>query len=151
MTVLLLTAFAADLWGQTGGTCPKLQFTYDNAGNRVKRQYVTCFVNDESNENDLLALKANKQENNKTLNTSSSKINLKAFPNPNNGVFQVLIENPQENSVLDLYDFTGRKVSSQSVNASSIPMNISNLATGTYMLLYREPQKILGSLKLVIE
>lgn len=148
MTMLLLTVFAADLWGQTGGTCPKLQFTYDNAGNRIQRQYVTCFVNDEA---DLLALKANKQENNKSLNTSSSKLNLKAFPNPNNGVFEVLIENPQENAMLELYDFTGRKVSSQSVNASNIPMNISNMATGTYMLLYREPQKILGSLKLVIE
>ena len=149
MTVLLLTAFAADLWGQQ--SCPKLQFTYDNAGNRVKRQYLTCFVSDESDEADLLALKANSKENNKTLNTSSSKLNLKAFPNPNNGVFEVLIENPQENAMLELYDFTGRKVSSQSVNASNIPMNISNMATGTYMLLYREPQKILGSLKLVIE
>lgn len=150
MTVLLLTAFAADLWGQ-GGSCPKLQFTYDNAGNRIQRQYVTCFVSDESDENDLLALKANKQENNKTLNTSSAKVNLKAFPNPNNGVFEALIENPQENAMLELYDFTGRKVLSQSVNATSIPMNIANLATGIYMLLYREPQKILGSLKLVIE
>jgi hypothetical protein len=65
---------------------------------------LSCLTGDERGE---FALKAINQDNNNVLDTKSSKVNLNAYPNPNNGLFQVMIDNPQENSVLELYDFTG--------------------------------------------
>jgi Secretion system C-terminal sorting domain len=148
MTVFFLMAFLAHIRGQV--TCAKLQFSYDNAGNRIQRKTVSlpCLIGDPT---DVLALNAIKQDNNSTLSTQLSKTELKAYPNPNSGIFQVLIDNPQENAVLDLYDFTGRKVYSLNAPSANVSMNLSNLVTGSYMLMYRNPEKILGKLKLVIE
>lgn len=147
MVLFFSLAFSAHLWGQNPN-CFKIQFTYDNAGNRIQRKSLTCAANlaDEP-----ISLQTNKQDNNSAMSTKLSKTDLKAYPNPNNGVFQVFIESPQENTVLDLYDFTGRKLFSQNTPSADVSMNVSNLVTGTYILVYRNTEKILSKLKLVIE
>jgi Secretion system C-terminal sorting domain len=143
ITLIFLFSFATSSWSQSGGTCPKIQFSYDNAGNRIQRQYVTCFM-DESN--DAVALKSNTQNAQQMLKTG-----MKVFPNPNNGVFEVIVDNLQENTRLDLYDLTGRKLYSQNVITTNSKIDVSNLMTGIYMLLYRDSQKMFKTLKLIIE
>jgi Secretion system C-terminal sorting domain len=146
ISILLFFVFTTHLYGQ--GDCAKLQFSYDNAGNRVKRFKVTCFADDGG---DVAAMAALKPANTPATSTKSPITTLNAFPNPNNGIFQVQIENPQENGVLDLYDFTGRKMYSQAVSTANVPMNVSNLVIGTYLLVYRTPEKIMAKLKFVID
>ena len=147
ITVLFLMAVMPHYsWGQS--TCPRIEFTYDNAGNRVKRQYVVCFA---GNDDDVAALRAVVKDNKPLQNWQVSKSSLKAFPNPSNGVFKVIVENPQSNGVLELYDFTGRKMTTEAVVTGLIPMNASNMAVGAYMLIYRDADKVLGQLKVIIE
>jgi hypothetical protein len=145
ISILFLLACAAQLWGQA---CYNLTFSYDPAGNRVRRSSTPCFGGGGSDE--TAALKAPKSATNSESGTKSLVTTLTAFPNPNNGVFQVQIENPQENGVLDLYDFVGRKVYSQGAPAS-VSMNVSHLVIGSYFLVYRTPEKVLDKLKFVIQ
>lgn len=147
ISILLFFAFTTHLYGQGSG-CAKLQFSYDNAGNRVKRFKVTCFADDGG---EIAARTVLKPTNTPASNTKSPMTTLNAFPNPNNGIFQVQIETPQKNGVLDLYDFTGHKMYSQAVSTANVPMNVSNLVIGTYLLVYKTPEKIVAQLKFVID
>jgi hypothetical protein len=147
LTLLLAIAFAFQLWGQ--GACPQIQFTYDAAGNRVKRQFITCFQN--GGGIDTAISRAILKNKNDSENPHLTTISLNAYPNPNNGVFDIVIDNPQENGTLEMYDFTGRKIWSQAAPSGKLPMNAHHWAAGAYMIVYRDPQKILGSLKVIIE
>ena len=148
ITVLLLMIFTIELSGQVGDKCPRIQYTYDNVGNRTQRRYVVCFT---GSDEDVLSLQAATKDNKALQNQQASKFSLKAYPNPNNGVFQVQIDNPQENAVLDLFDFTGRKITTQVVTTGSMPMTVNHLAGGSYMIIYRDTEKVLGQLKIIIE
>ncbi len=62
------------------------------------------------------------------------------FPNPNNGVFTVSVNSTvnAKNTVVRLTDITGREIYRGQTDIytgkNSLPMNISNLAKGTYLL-----------------
>ena len=143
ITVLFLMAFMPLSWGQ----CP-IEYTYNNVGERVQRKTVACF---RGNDEDVAALRAVVKDNKSLQNWQLNKSTLQAFPNPSNGVFAVEVQNPQANTVLDLYDFTGRKMTSQAVTTGTIPINASNLATGSYMVIYRDADKVLGQLKVIVK
>ena len=147
ITVLFLMALLPHAWGQNA-TCEKVEYTYDKAGNRVQRRTVACFRGDDV---DVAALRAVVKDNKPLQNWQLVKSSLKAFPNPSNGVFDVVIDKPLDNAVLDLYDFTGRKMRSQTVLSGTTSMNVSNVATGSYMLIYRDAEKVVGQLKVIIE
>ncbi|MDZ7878849.1 MAG: T9SS type A sorting domain-containing protein [Saprospiraceae bacterium] len=142
--LLFFTASGSLAWGQI---C-NLSYTYDNVGNRVKRQYLLCFG---GGNDDMAALRSIVKDNKPLQNLQLSKVELKAFPNPNNGVFEVVIEKTQENTSLDIYDFSGRKVSTQAVLTNTTLMSVNNLAAGSYMIIYRDTEKVLGQLKVIIE
>lgn len=145
ITVLFLMALLPHAWGQQ--VCA-LQYTYNDAGERVRRQIVTCF---RGGDEDVAALRAVVKDNKPLQKWQLAKSSLKAYPNPSNGVFDVVIDNPQANTVLDLYDFAGRKMTSQSVTTGTIPINANSLVTGSYMVIYRDAEKVLGQLKVIIE
>jgi Secretion system C-terminal sorting domain len=147
--IYILSAFTISLFAQGATNCTKLQFTYDAAGNRVQRKQVniTCLTGNEE-ENTEFALKVLKPLYN---GKSSSKIDIKAYPNPNNGRFDVVVESLSENTVLDLYDMTGRKVHSQSLKSENNQIDVTPLNTGTYILICRDSNNSIGKLKVVIE
>ena len=147
ITVLFLMALMPHAWGQPS-SCEKVEYTYDKVGNRVQRKTVACFRGDDV---DVAALRAVVKDNKPLQNWQLAKSSLKAFPNPSNGVFDVVIDKPLDNAVLDLYDFTGRKMRSQTVLSGTTSMNVSNVAAGSYMLIYRDAEKVVGQLKVIIE
>lgn len=67
--------------------------------------------------------------------------NITAYPNPSNGVFNILInmKKPSNTYTLLLTDICGRNMVNQKItatgNATNIRMNISDKAAGTYFLL----------------
>lgn len=145
ISILFLLACTAHLWGQ----CYTFKFSYDNAGNRVQRSSNPCFTGGGSDETS--ALKVAKPANNNSAAAKSTLTTLTVFPNPNNGVFEVQIENPQEKGVLDLYDFVGRKVYNQKALSANVSVDVSNLVIGSYLLVYRTSEKVFGKLKFVIQ
>ncbi|MGP8215482.1 MAG: T9SS type A sorting domain-containing protein [Bacteroidia bacterium] len=71
---------------------------------------------------------------------SDNKADINLFPNPNNGVFTVSVNvnSNEKNTMLILADLTGRVIYKEQSDVyagkSSIPIDISNLAKGTYFL-----------------
>lgn len=59
-------------------------------------------------------------------------INVKVYPNPASSVLNVVCGSMEGDAVI--YDMTGRKVYSQSINGESMTINTSVLANGVYML-----------------
>lgn len=131
------------------GQCATIHFTYNDAGNRVQRKQVliSCLTNDEE-DNPEFALKILKPLTN---NKPSTKMDMKAYPNPNNGHFDVVLSSLQENTVLELYDMTGRKVHSQTAKSENNQIDVSSLNTGAYILIGRTTDNAIGRLKVVIE
>jgi Secretion system C-terminal sorting domain len=131
------------------GQCSTIHFTYNDAGNRVQRKQVSvsCLTSDEE-DNPELALKILKPLSN---NKPSTKMDMKAYPNPNNGHFDVVIDGLQENTVLELYDMKGRKVHSQIAKPETNQIDVSSLNMGAYILIGRTTDNAIGRLKVVIE
>lgn len=76
--------------------------------------------------------------------------NLNFFPNPGNGEGQIL--NPFSNDlVLSVFSVDGRKIRQLTVKSGANNIRLENLASGIYILSFREENgKLLGNEKLVI-
>lgn len=62
-------------------------------------------------------------------------LNLEVFPNPNNGSFEINMDNTANDEyVIMLTDLSGRIVYSGSMNAGSKSVSVENAANGTYLL-----------------
>lgn len=66
--------------------------------------------------------------NENTLNTD-----LKLYPNPNNGNFNIVIENIEKELSIDMYNLLGEKVYSQGISEQNSVLNL-NLITGVYFV-----------------
>ena len=57
------------------------------------------------------------------------------YPNPSNGVFNVLMHNADNSAyVVSITDISGRTVYTETMNAESLMIDMSDKANGTYML-----------------
>ncbi len=65
-------------------------------------------------------------------NTNFENKGLHIFPNPTNGI--ITVENPLQNTVLELFDTNGKKVKSAVSNSFSSQINLNGLPSGTYFL-----------------
>ena len=63
-----------------------------------------------------------------TLNTD-----LKLYPNPNNGNFNLIIENIEKELSLDIYNLLGEKVYNQGITKQNSVLNL-NLKSGVYFV-----------------
>jgi len=54
------------------------------------------------------------------------------FPNPNHGIFSVVISNLADNPVIEIYDAVGRQIMSKTLSQSQTGINISGYASGVY-------------------
>jgi hypothetical protein len=68
----------------------------------------------------------------------ASDIAFKVFPNPNTGIFNVLVPSMEQDAVLEVYSMDGRKVGSWIIPAHTTQQQIDldNAAPGIYQLRY---------------
>ncbi len=79
---------------------------------------------------------------------NSTDINL--FPNPTNGQFTLI--GLQPGMTVEMYDYTGRKMSSQiAINGSPLAVNISTMPNGIYLIRIMDKSGILVSQKKVVK
>ena len=74
---------------------------------------------------------------NSTVNTNTSlkDDDFQIFPNPTNSFFQLVDNsNSLDGSLLQIFDFNGRKVQESIISNSSNKIDISNLKSGVYIL-----------------
>lgn len=60
--------------------------------------------------------------------------NFKIFPNPSNGYFKLLLNNPEDAATIRMFDLQGRIVLEQISNEPVMTFNVSNLAKGVYVV-----------------
>ncbi|MGP8214629.1 MAG: T9SS type A sorting domain-containing protein [Bacteroidia bacterium] len=87
-----------------------------------------------------------------SINELSNKYSIKAFPNPNNGLFTIQSNTAPVNSIVEIYNILGQNIYQNKLNTNTLEINLSNQPAGMY--LYRvisETGECIGSGKLVIE
>jgi Secretion system C-terminal sorting domain len=120
-----------------GIAVPAVEYTYDDAGNRVRRRTVT-----------VILPRASKQEEEPI---TFSDFKLKVFPNPSDGHFEVTVEGDTDGLSFDVFDMAGKHLHKEPVAGMNTSINVSHLATGMYILTCRDAQKIKGQWKLMIQ
>lgn len=140
MRTLLLSAFLLFFVGYSYGQT--ICFTYDAAGNRIKRES-TCGISERSNE----APWTNAQTDNPAISGIIA-------PNPNNGSFEVRLEatpDEAESARFELYDSNGRLVSKWPLQGLNTQLDISGKPAGQYFLLLRSEELRYGQWPVVKE
>jgi Secretion system C-terminal sorting domain len=99
-----------------------IKYTYDEAGNRIKREYSCEWINVGGSS----ARKPNPQEN-----TILESI---IFPNPSNGVFSIKTNVDILNATVIVSDLTGRKIKEFAYKGNETQYDIRTLAIGQYMI-----------------
>jgi hypothetical protein len=126
MRTILLFAFPLFFLGYSYGQT--ICFTYDAAGNRIKRES-TCGISERSNE-----------ATNAEIKTDAKTITGIVAPNPNSGSFEVRLEalpDETESAQFELYDSNGRLVSKWPLQGLNTQIDISDKPAGQYFLLLR--------------
>jgi hypothetical protein len=141
--VLIFCAFSTPMWAQG----MKHHFTYDDAGNRVKREVIYSFTDEDLSST---ALKIPKKDSLKTASASDFRV-YKVYPNPNNGQFQVSTNNFKEGVWLELMDMSGRQIHKQSITESITKVDITSAGFGSFVLICRDKTQVFGRWKVVTQ
>lgn len=141
--VLFFCAFSTSIWAQG----MHHQFTYDPAGNRVKREVIYSFTSEDVPTN---ALKAAKKDS-LNADAKSKWMTFKVYPNPNNGQFQVSTDNFKEGAWLELVDMSGRQIVQQPITESTTKVDITRAGFGSFVLICRDKTEVLGRWKVVTQ
>lgn len=117
--LLLFTSLGVAAQTIPAGYCG-VEYSYDAAGNRIKRKYV-CTAS-------LNALAAVDPE--KKPETVISGI----YPNPNNGRFSVNFSKDIPPSQLLIFDTNGKAVAQRKISGTKTEIDISSLPDGIYFI-----------------
>ncbi len=128
--ILMLCALGTPVFGQAHHN-----YSYDAVGNRLVRTYFMQFTPD-----DPAALRRE---------PTDTTMNLKVFPNPNNGHFQVTAENFTQGTWLELYDAIGKSVFKQNITESATSVDISTAGAGAFILVCRNEKEIINRWKII--
>ena len=140
--VLIFCAFSTPMWAQY-----QHHYTYDAAGNRVKRELIYWFTSEDVAST---ALKTQKKDSLQTVSASEFRA-YKVYPNPNNGQFQVSTDNFKEGAWLELVDMSGRQILKQQIVEAVTKVDITTAGFGTYVLICRDKTQVFGRWKVVTQ
>lgn len=141
-----LSAFGANSYswstGQTGLTAtvsPSVETTYTLTGNingiceqsvAITQSVISCVG---IAENNTIALE------------------LKIFPNPNNGAFTVLVSSLTESSSIQILNSLGQVILTESLKDTSTELNLKNLPKGVYFVKLRESESAVKTSRIIIQ
>lgn len=112
-----------------------LDFSYDIAGNQIKRLLNIVIVSGRSSSNSEEVI-FDKIE----LIPEVTETVFQVYPNPSNGPLNIKWNNPKDGvQSIELYDLTGSQVKNYTItnkNSSTVEMNISNVPSGLYILRF---------------
>ena len=110
----------------------ELKYSYDAAGNRIKREYglvallKSAMVNDTINGN---------SENHDPKLAGLSDSHIKLYPNPTKGEIFILIEKElKENLDIQIYDLKGNLLENRRYDNSTIKIDLTDQPAGVYIL-----------------
>lgn len=71
------------------------------------------------------------------------------FPNPTNGLLTIQLKEVNQPVTIQLLDLTGRIIISSSLNSIETSIDLSNYASGEYLLTITDEDAILNTLKII--
>ena len=115
-----------------------IRYQYDNAGNRVQRDWY-CVGEVQGGGHKSLAADS-------TLAKGElAEVHLLLAPNPANDHVRISLTNGSSDGVLVIHDVNGREVLRRAMNAASLTLDISDLATGPYYMSFvRDEERIVS-------
>jgi hypothetical protein len=122
LLITLFTLAAGAAVGQT--TCPQIQISYDQAGNRTQRklEMVPCPTAPP------IASRA----------ASEELTGVNVYPNPTHYQVNIELEKPTEgednNTLVTVFDISGKEMQQLNSSQSKITMDVSALGAGTFYL-----------------
>jgi len=115
-------------------------FTYDAAGNRVKRNVcISSITATENQEFQALFKKENELES-RSLEVDYDLENLIIYPNPTSGIFQFSNQVNWIDSIICVYNQEGKKVYTGSISGQ--PIDLLFLGSGIYYLTVEKAKTI---------
>ncbi len=141
---LLLILFSEIAIAQTGqGNCV-IKYDYDMAGNRVKR-FESCggsSGNKMTNPNETQTLDEDETVNEPLAQLTDDDLDIAVlFPNPTSSNCIVSLNKPVSNATLSLYANQGKLVYSERINGKDLPLDLSGLSSGTYIVIVSTENK----------
>lgn len=126
---------------------PGIEFSYTNAGHRVKREYNPYTLLNKHGK----AIDINSPSDTIKLTDTRRYVTIKAYPNPTNGM--LTIENPNWtktiNTRVEVLDIVGKLLLSINVNNTTMYVELTSFATGTYMVNYYQNNHLLNNWKII--
>ena len=107
----------------------KIGYSYDAAGNRVKREIVMSVPK-------AMTRQQNFASENKSFSDMISDHSIKIYPNPTEGNLRISIPGLKDTDVcfLDVYTIQGMRILTENVTTDNTDINISNQSAGVYLL-----------------
>ncbi|HRI58582.1 MAG TPA: T9SS type A sorting domain-containing protein [Saprospiraceae bacterium] len=125
LLTIILIAFALPSVAQ-----PKIKFSYDNAGNRIKREMTTMFAGGGDDRSD----ESPEQKPESTL--SVNQVNV--YPNPAQDWLNISLKDPVgEPLSVELFDQNGRLVRQAQLSGELVSLDVSDQPAGFYALFIR--------------
>lgn len=74
-------------------------------------------------------------------NNDKTSEDLKIYPNPNNGIFQIYKSNRADDNTIDIFSENGAKLISQKLNSDIETIDLSAYPKGVYYLIYKNKEE----------
>lgn len=115
--------------------CPVLSYSYDAAGNRIKRELIITLCNYAPPPPSSLRTIQNTSAPS-TDTVTASKMKVKVYPNPALDKINVEITQtePREAKTIFLFDLNGKIIYTKTTSQTQIQINVAGLVTGLYYL-----------------
>lgn len=119
----------------TSAYCARINYDYDNAGNRVKR-YIIVEEIDNVVKGEFRSGKEDESLGKEDKAISEEEVSIKVYPNPTTGIVNVDIANVDEteNNTLHLYDSRGELITSRKRLQGNNVIDFMNTPNGIYIL-----------------
>ena len=125
-------AFLLSMWNLSAQD--RVEFKYDNAGNRISR---TIFFNSlKSTLNEEAEEELEEEAETSGLTDIIDECVIRIYPNPTKGLLRVDIESLPDNETakIILYSLAGQLITTQQDIATSTELNLGNQPQGVYLL-----------------
>jgi hypothetical protein len=106
-----------------------LTYYYDAGGNRVQRIVTADCTGGEGR---MMVV-----TDTTTNDTTGQKLTEALYPNPTNGLFAVVFNNPVSEAQLSIMDNLGRQLYGTTISGTTIPIDITRFSDGIYMVVVR--------------
>lgn len=112
-------------------TCGIL-YTYDNAGNRTKREYFCNNSGRMANEPPMAVIKDTAAT--AAQPETSFQVVDALYPNPTTGIFYIRFGKALENAIIHIIDNNGKVIQQTKASGTQVTFDLSSMASGVYFV-----------------